>query len=114
MQRIRRLAASAVGGIATLAQLQHLRARRRDTAKRKSERTWRLPPPINFEICDVRFTPKADIKKRCWDVRYVLKADITLIPKTAYSTMPIQDMARRLLSRLGRSDLRRAPTVRYR
>ena len=40
------------------------------------------------------------------------------IPKTAYSVMqisamPIQDMARRPLSRLGLSDLRQHPTVRY-
>ena len=52
--------------------------------------------------------PKADIRVRRSDVRFVPKADIALIPKTAYSAMPIQDMARRPLSRLELSDLRPA------
>ena len=47
-------------------------------------------------------------------VRFVPKADMALILKTANSAMPIQDMARRPLSRLELSDLRRAPTVRSR
>ena len=58
--------------------------------------------------------PKADIAERNWDVRFVPKADMALIPKTANSAMPIQDMARRPLSRLELSDLRLDPTVRYR
>ena len=58
--------------------------------------------------------PKADIGTQPPYVRFVPKADIALIPKTANSAMPIQDMARRPLSRLELSDLRRAPTVRYR
>ena len=58
--------------------------------------------------------PIADIRQRSGDVRFVPKADITLIPKTAYSAMPIQDMARRPLSRRELSDLRLDPTVHYR
>ena len=58
--------------------------------------------------------PKADIGTQRCNVCFVPEADITLIPKSAYSAMPIQDMARRPLSRLGLSDLRQDPTVRDR
>ena len=56
--------------------------------------------------------PKADIAEGDPHVRFVPKADIALIPKTAYSAMPIQDMARRPLSRLELSrHLTRRPTA---
>ena len=58
--------------------------------------------------------PKADMDPHGRDVRFVPKADMALIPKTANSAMPILDMARRPLSRLELSDLRQAPTVRCR
>ena len=56
--------------------------------------------------------PKADITERDLLVSFVPEADITLIPKSAYSAMPIQDMARRPLSRLELSrHLTRRPTA---
>ena len=85
--------------------------------------------PHQSRAADVRFGSKADIAAFPVNVRFTPQkrtSELTRgmsalcqkrtlrVPKTAYSAMPILDMARRPLSRLGLSDLRQDPTVRNR
>jgi len=73
-----------------------------------------FPPGGAFDIIGRPWADKVSRTLGTVIVENKLKANMALIPKTANSAMPIQDMARRPLSRLEVSDLRRAPTVRYR